>query len=899
MIPRGAIPPDQIRTVVSVVAAWVATALCLGRSAPWVESFALAVAVAGAVLLIRCRPHGRRAAGAAFGLLTVALVLLPLGARIAHFRDSPLARLAAARRAVTVQATVTDDPHEIAAQGVSGSPRVSVSTRAGSVTVGAAHLPVRGAILVIGEASGWRSVTPGQRVRITGTLQDSLDPRHLGVVLLAASGPSLLGRPPWWQRGAQAVRESFRAVCVSLPGDVAGLLPGIVDGDTTGLDPVLREHFRTAGLTHLVAVSGMNCSVLVGAVLLCLRRFGARPWLSAGVGLLVIVLFVVVARPSPSVLRAAVMAALAMAALAVGRPRQAVGALSISVLALLLWQPELAINAGFIMSVLATAALLTIAPHWAELLRQHRCPGGLAELLAAAAAAHAVSAPVIAALSGRVSLVAVPANMLAEPVVAVTTIVGFVAAGLSPLSPALAGAAAHIAAVPCRWLVWVGNYFGQLPGGTLPWPAGMRGALWLAAVLVAVAVLSRFAGFRRAVLAATLVALAIQIPVRTVTASWPAAGWIVVACDVGQGDAIVVRTAPREAILVDTGPSPVAVDRCLHDLGVVRIRLLVLTHFHLDHVGGLSGALRDRRIDTVWSSPLAEPASGVRLVTDALDRTGPALLSVTAGLSRDVGPVHLDVLSPAAAFHRTRSDPNNSSVVIRAAVQGRTILLTGDAEVEAQQAMLASGAHLEADVMKVPHHGSAHSSEAFLDAVHADLDLISVGQGNDYGLPAPSLLAMLERTGASVRRTDHDGDVAVTVRAGRLGAVIRGRTASAHAGGGPHVDDGDDRSDLPPTTRAAAAVSGTPARMGSCRSVQFRSTTCRQIRQPVCCSSATRSCWSAAPSARSPPRCAGVTRTSSRPNGPAATSTVPNCTSCSDRHCSGTRVCWFFAAVRI
>lgn len=882
---------------IAVGAAWIATAVLLNRPAATVECVAALAAALGAVLLIASRRGGHRMASWAFVLLMIALVLLPLGGRIARFRASPLAQLAAAHGAVTADLTVSGDPEPVAARGVSGSPRVSVSAAANAVLAGGQRVALHGAVLVISPATGWQTVLPGQHVRITGILEPALDARRLGVVLVADSPPVLTRSPPWWQRGAGAVRQSFRAVCASLPGDLAGLLPGLVDGDTSRLDPVLREHFRTAGLTHLVAVSGMNCSILVGAVLLCLHRCGARPWLRAGIGVLVIVAFVVVARPSPSVLRAAAMAALAMVALAIGRPRQAVAALSVSVLVLLLWQPALAASAGFTMSVLATAALLVIAPQWADGLRRRRWPAGCAELVAAAAAAHACSAPVIAAISGRVSLVAIPANVLAEPVVAMATVVGFVAAALSPLSAGVAGAAAQLAALPCRWLVWVANYFGQLPGATLPWPSGARGAFALAAALVVALALARCAGARRAMIAAVLVAVAIQIPVRTATAGWPAAGWIFVACDVGQGDALVIRTASADAVVVDTGPDPVAVDRCLHDLGIIRIRLLVLTHFHLDHIGGIAGAARGRRIDSVWTSPLADPVSGVRAVGDVLGQRGVHTRAVTAGASIDVGPVHLDVLGPAAAFHHTRSDPNNSSIVVRAEVGGRALLLTGDAEVEAQQAMLAAGVDPRADVMKVPHHGSAHSSQAFLDAVHAELDLISVGRGNDYGLPAPSLLGLLARTGATVRRTDQDGDLAVTLRSGTLKAVSRGRSATV-AGGRLVPRRRPANVPLRPSAPVswvdvwpAWAASVAPARMGPCRSVQSRSMTCRLIHRRASSLSVTRSCWWVVRLPRSPPRCGGVMRTWSRPNVPAARSTAQSCTKCWGHPCSATRAC--------
>ncbi|HEY2983395.1 MAG TPA: ComEC/Rec2 family competence protein, partial [Jatrophihabitantaceae bacterium] len=546
-----------------------------------------------------------------------------------------------------------------------------------------------------------------------------------------------------------------------LPALPRGLLPGLIDGDTSGLDPVLAERFRIAGLTHLVAVSGTNCAIIVGAALLALRRFGAGPVTSAAVGLAVLGAFVVVARPSPSVLRAALMAAIALAALASGRQRDGVPMLSAAVLGLLVWRPQLAVDAGFAMSVLATGALLLIAPAWASALRRRRVPPVIAESAAVAAAAHVVTAPVVAAISGRVSIVAIPANMLAEPVVAVTTVLGFGAALIAPVWMGMGVVLAQLAGWPCRWLVWDAEFFGSRHGATLPWPSGVPGGLALLAATLLSLWLAGRAGPRRVLACAAGVALIVQLPVRAVVSGWPPHGWVLVACDVGQGDALVLPSGPGSAVVVDTGPDPVAVDRCLADLHVHDIPLLIISHYHLDHVGGVDGVFHGRQVRAAIAGPLAEPASGVEIVRDVLADHRLAVESPGIGGRIDVGAVHLEVLAPRVAMRGTRSDPNNSSLVLRATVRGVRILLPGDAEIEAQQSMLAAGVDVRADVLKVPHHGSAYSDARFLAAVHARLAVISVGLHNDYGHPSPLLLAELAKLGMPVRRTDRDGDVAV------------------------------------------------------------------------------------------------------------------------------------------
>jgi competence protein ComEC len=834
--------------------AWLAVLAALGHPPRVVLAAAVLVCGVGALALAAAHRGVRAGSSAALIAFCVGLVLIPLAGRLAHSRAGPLAHLAAQRTVVTAVLTVSLDPRPLAATGVAGPPRTAVETSIESVVVAGRRVPTDGDVLVLAPAAQWRGVLPGQRVRLGGALAPPLDPGSTSVVMFARTAPVLIGSPPWWQRAAGDVRSSLRRAAAGLPADARGLLPGLVDGDTAGLDPVLAEHFRLAGLTHLVAVSGTNCSILVGTVLLVLRRFRVRPWVCGAAGALVLLMFIAVARPSPSVLRAALMAAVALVALASGRPRQALPALSAAVLVLLLWDPALAAHPGFAMSVLATGALLVLAPPWAEALRRRRIPTGIAESVAVAAAAHVVTAPVVAAISGRISLVAIPANVLAEPVVAIATVIGFAAAVVSPLWLAPAGLLAELAGWPCRWLAWVANFFGGLAGATLPWPGGAAGGLALLALVVGLLMAALRAGPRCALAAAAITAVIVLIPVRSLTSGWPAPNWIFVACDVGQGDALVLAAGPHAAVEIDAGPDPVAVDRCLHDLAITDVPLLIFSHFHLDHVAGVSGVFHGRHVGRVLAGPLDEPLSGVQAVQAALVVHGLRFSHPAVGQSLDVGRVHLDVLAPVTAFHSSRSDPNNSSLVVRATIDGTRIMLPGDAEIEAQQSLVDSGADLRADVLKIPHHGSAYSDPAFLAAVHAQVAVISVGAHNDYGHPSALLLTELARLAVPVRRTDRDGDVAVLDDNGSISTVLRGTTASTVGLAGQ--PPGPAARAAPPSAdgRLAAMMSAGNARMAPCQRARSASTSCPATCPPSCCSSATRNCSSAGPSARSPPR---------------------------------------------
>ncbi|SHG50302.1 competence protein ComEC [Jatrophihabitans endophyticus] len=887
-----AVEPLDARLAVGAGAAWLATFLLVDSATPAAALVTTALTAGVAALLLvatrgRTSGAGMRSAGllraAALACCCTALVLLPLAARLAHARAAPLQQLARQHATVVLEASVTADPRVLAAKGPAGAPRVAVETAALEVSVSERQPPavVDGDVLVLGDADDWRDVLPGQRVRLRGALQPDLDGGVLSVTLFGRDPPRLLGQPPWWQRAAGTVRASLRRAVVVLPDQERGLLPGLVDGDTANLDPVLAEHFRAAGLTHLVAVSGTNCSIVVGAVLLVLRRLRVRPWVCAVLGGLVLLTFVVVARPSPSVLRAAAMASIALVSLAAGRPRAALPALAAVALALLVWDPTLATSASFAMSVLATAGLLVLAPGWARALRARGVPAGLAESVAVAAAAHLVTAPVVAGLSGRISVVAVVANVLAEPVVAVTTVLGFAAAVVAPGWLAAGQLFAWLAGWPCRWLTGVADLFGGLPGATLPWLGGSTGALALLGVLAVLGVLALRAGFRYALAAALVTVAVVLLPVRALTSGWPPTGWVFAACDVGQGDALVLDAGGHAGVLVDAGPDPVPVDRCLHELGVTSLPLVVLTHLHLDHVGGLAGAVRGRPVGQVLTGPLPDPATGLQLALRASEQRHRILRTPAPGTRLRVGAVTIEVLGPRAAYHGTRSDPNNSSLVLRATVAGVRILLPGDAEIEAQRTLERSGVDLRADVLKVPHHGSAYSDPAFLAAAHARVAIVSVGLHNDYGHPSPVLLGELARLGVPLLRTDRDGDVAVVSADGGVSTVVHGIAASERTAAGA-VPRPSDR----PLTASAAG-----ARMAPCLHARSEPTICPSRCRRYSCSSATRTSSSTAPSARSPPLRSAPMPTRWSPSAPAARSRVPSCTSCWVRRCSATRGC--------
>ncbi len=764
----GAAPHD-LRLVPAALVGWavVLAGLYLGSLA------AAALGVAGLLVAGAAALRGRSATVLAVGGVAAALALV-VGAQAWQVEHHPVRQAAERGSVATVLVHLRDDPQAVAAPGYGGRRpephRVVIRAELEAAELAGHQWRTGGRVILLAPAQGWTGLLPGQRVRATGLLA-APDRSDLTVaVLRVQGGPEVLAAPTAVQRVAERLRSGLRRAAGVLDPEPAGLLPALVVGDTSAMVPTVEQEFRAAGMTHLTAVSGANVAILCGAVLGLARLARVGPRTAVILAGLVLVGFVVLCRPSPSVLRAAVMGAVTLLALVLGRRRSAVPALCAAVLVLLLVDPALGGDPGFALSVLATGALVLLAPGWAAALRRHGVPPGIAEALAVPAAAHVVTAPVVAGLSGQVSLVAVLTNLLATPAVAPATVLGVLAVVLGAVHPGAAVVAVHLAGPAVSWLVSVGHHGAAVPDGVVSWPGGASGALLLVLLVVAVLLAMQTHRLRVLVAAGLIGALLVLVPTRYVLPGWPATGWVMVACDVGQGDAVVLATAePGRAVLIDTGPDPGPVSACLDRLGIRRLALVVISHLHADHVGGLVGALRGRVVSAVALGPGRSPRWAFAEVLRAATAAHVPVVAVTAGQRLSWPGLVLDVLAPlrtppSVEDHEAEADGttvNNTSVVLRASTPAGRVLLTGDVELDAQADLLAAGTDLRADVLKVPHHGSRYDAEEFLAAVRPRVAIVSVGAHNSYGHPHQHVLDALAEAGSRVMRTDLNGDVAV------------------------------------------------------------------------------------------------------------------------------------------
>jgi competence protein ComEC len=775
LLPAAGDPLD-LRLVPAALATWIVA--WQGRLLPPSVLLGIggALAVVCAVLLLTRR--GGRVLMTAAACGCAASSALVTGMHHGSLTGGPVHELAARGAAVRVEAVLTADPRRALASGAGGRTLVVARVRVEAVTAAGRRHRVRTPVVVLSTDESWLTLLPSQRVRVEGRLRAVERGDDVAAVLSGRGPPVVLSGPSRAHRIAGHLRAGLRAAVAPLPEREQGLLPGLVVGDVSRLSPEVREDFRVVGLTHLTAVSGSNVAIVTGAVLLLARALGLRLVLRGVLAALGLAGFVVLARPDPSVLRASVMGLIGLLALVSGTRRSAMPALAAAVILLVLVSPPLAAAPGFALSVLATAGLLVLAPRWRERLRR-RMPGWLADALAVPAAAQVACGPVVVAISAQLGLLSVPANLLAVPAVAPATITGVTAALLAPVWLPAAQAVAWLGWLPTAWLVLVARVGAGVPGAAVPWPDGAPGALLLAGLTaLAVPALTR-RRLRLALLAVTCGTALATAGLGVLRPSWPPPGWFLVACDVGQGDAVVLNSGRGSAVVIDAGPDPAAVDGCLDRLGVRRVPLVLLTHMHADHVDGLPGVLRGRSVGTVQIGPLAEPEEQAEEVVRTAERAGVPLQPAALGEQRRVGDLRWTVLAPGRSFRGTSSDPNNSSLVLRLVVGPTSVLLTGDVEPEAQRDLLRQVPDLRSTVLKVPHHGSRHQEEAFLDAVAARVVLTSVGADNTYGHPSTEVLDRLLDAGARSYRTDLDGDIALAHREGRLVVVGRRGTGTS------------------------------------------------------------------------------------------------------------------------
>lgn len=863
--------PD-LRLALPAVALWVCCAVLIGL--PDVAWIVAIVSAASAVVAVCAaligRPGAGRVALTSQGRITrigplIATVLAAAGlaaaivATQAPGRSSPeLDAAADAFETADLRVRVERAPQRVAA-GFDGASRWSVR---GRTVEPHASIPVS-VLFGAGEREA-RVLALGAVIEVEGTVVLN-EPGEATTYTIRVSGdqpPAVSEHPPLWVAWTAVIRTGFAEAASVTPGDGGALLPGLAIGDETAVSQQLDEAMKASSLSHLTAVSGANCALVIGLVFGLARLAGAGRRMRILAAFTSLLAFVALVGPGASVIRAAAMAVVLLIGLARGRPADGVPALGLAVIALLVNDPWLARDYGFALSVLATAGLLVLAGPLSRVLSRWM-PRSLAIALAVPTAAQLACQPVLVLLTPTLPLFGIPANLLAEPAAPVATVLGCLACALLPWAPAVGQFVVWLAWAPSAWIAHVATFASGLPGVALPWAPGAVGVVLSGVVLLAVGVLLLARRAPRLVSATAVVALCLGAVVYTGALGGSAVGralaipadWQIAACDVGQGDGVLIRDGDSTA-MIDVGRKPEPATACLDRLGIDRLDFLLLTHFDADHVGGVA-SVAQRADRAIVQRPVRDADERTLAV---LESAGVPLEQGHAGLQGRLGALSWRLLWPLGGKGRetlatsgaAEDTGNAGSLTLEAEGRGVRSIFLGDLGEQAQDALLATRAIRPVDVVKVAHHGSADQSAALYQALGARVGLVSVGAHNGYGHPTRRALELLADSGTAVARTDESG--LLLVSPGPSGVQLWSEhAATSSAGGRPYPgyagpeQDGSRPRRGDPWRPEAAVEPAQASRVPRARSRRSRGI--RSARRPWCSSQGPRDSSPNVPSA--------------------------------------------------
>jgi competence protein ComEC len=573
-----------------------------------------------------------------------------------------------------------------------------------------------------------------------------------------AEGPASLARGAG--RIKRVARERLDRL---LPGAPAarGLAGAILLGDRAGLAPDHEVLLRRAGVVHVVSISGLHVGLVACFVHAALRRLRASPWSRAAlIGLLLFGFVLLVGPRSAPVRRAAIGAAVVLFARALGRDGEPMNGLTALAAGLVAAAPGSLHDPALQLTFLATAGLLAFARRFAARID---LPSAVAAALAVSVAAYLATAPTLAAHFGTLAPIGVATGALAVPLGAAILFAGYTGIVTEPV-PLVGAAAGELLRLSCEALDALAARSARSSLGSVP---AAPHAAWLAAYYVLLGLLS--ADLARASAAArTLLrgAFALALVVVHVGGPPPTGDGKLRAAvlDVGQGQAVALLGPDGRAVLVDSGgsadprfdPGERLVVPFLVRHGHRRLEVLVLSHDHVDHVGGAPAVLRALDVGELWLGPGSLASAALGPVVELARERGVALVLAERGLARRRAGISLRVHAPGREDRGLAS--NDRSVVLQAGEAPARLLVPGDLGPAGERTLLESGATLRSEAIVLSHHGSRHGSSArLLERVRPEWAVASAGRGNPFGHPHPDALGRARRAGACVRRTDLHG----------------------------------------------------------------------------------------------------------------------------------------------
>lgn len=590
---------------------------------------------------------------------------------------------------------------------------------------------------------------PGEPARRGATVWiDAGDAGRLSVIDHPGGRSALLGILRRWLDAPRVTARRIIDLALPAEGDAGALVRGLILGEREGQGEDLSGAFRRVGLAHLLSVSGFHLAVMAGVALLAVRASGDRGWVEPALVAAALGLYVLIVPAQAPVLRAAWTLAALLVGEALGRRHDRLALLAWIAVAVLILRPADLFSLGFQLSFGLVAWLLLLAEPRPDTIdldpfedRATRplwrgAAGFFRRSALASAACWTVSVPLVMHHAGVITPLAIPATLAAVPLVVATMWLGFALLMAGTVAPALAEPIGAVLAAPAGWCAAVVRWFDALPAATIHTPP--VSTAWTVAATLGVGYLWRRGRLRDAPTWLIPAALAAWLGAE----AWSGQGAPentaarVAMLDVGDGSALLLQHG-RGALLWDCGSTRPSIgvrtipDAC-RSLGAPRVRTAVVSHANLDHYAGLLDAAPALGLRTLVTGESfaraadADPDGPEAATLRGLARLGVQHRVVAAGDSVELGGARLEILHPLSGF--VPRAENDASLVARLETGGTTVLLTGDAQAEALAMIMDSGANLRADVLELPHHGSAHETAyAFVRAADPAVVLQSTG----------------------------------------------------------------------------------------------------------------------------------------------------------------------------
>lgn len=551
-----------------------------------------------------------------------------------------------------------------------------------------------------------------------------------------------------------------------LPKNFAGIINGMLNGDTKNVSENILEDFKNSGVTHLLAVSGSNVAYIIMFLSLSSNKIFGK-YISYYIIIISIIIFIFVSGASASVARAGIMAILNIVAILFSKKSNTINNICFSALFLLIINPLTIYDVGFILSFVGTLGIVVLSKNIMLLIQKYIKIQFISETISVTLSAQIMLTPVMLYYFNTFSLISLLSNFLIVPISGFLTILGFILIIFSLFSIKIARILAYAIYTLIFFMLKVTNFFGKISCANIliPTPTVLEIIFYYLLIFL---IIKNILTKKKTILL-IFISIFLSLFIRNI----PSDNLKLNMVDVGQGDCIYIETPNKKTILIDGGGTEgsdydigenILVPYLL-DKGKNKVDLIIISHPHEDHIEGVFTVIEKLKVEKVVISKMLENNELIIKLKETCNRRGTKIIEVSKGDILKIGDITFEILYPYSKS--SEENLNNMSIVTKIKYNSVTALFTGDLEKEREAELMGD---LNADILKVGHHGSNTStSEKFLKKVMPQIALISVGEDNSYGHPSDEVLKRLRKYGISIYRTDLCGEIKLKInRKGRI-----------------------------------------------------------------------------------------------------------------------------------